>query len=270
VVVKPPESAGTDSVAICRSWGEIQNAVGAILGKTNKLGLDNTFVLAQEFLEGTEFFLNTVSWEGQAHFTDIWKYRKRTINDRSFVYDCNELMDSASPEAQVLMPYVRGVLKALEIDYGPAHTEVMLTALGPVLVESGARLDGLSVPSVNTACLGYGPLDLTVDQWVDPAQYQAKTATPYRLFQHARTVYLTSFEQGTVVAIPGEEFLKSLESFFQMRLRVKPGSPIKKTTDYFTAPGFLTLVHPEASVVERDYARIRELERTGGLFTVTP
>ena len=37
------------------------------------------------------------------------------------------------------------MLDALGIRFGPAHTEVMLTATGPVLVESGARMHG-SVP----------------------------------------------------------------------------------------------------------------------------
>ena len=143
-----------------------------------------------------------------------------------------------------------------------------MTANGPKLVESGARMDGLSVPSVNTACIGYGPLDLTADLYCDPAAYIAKTSKPYPLLKHARTVYLTSYNDGVVQGIPGEGLLQGLSSFFQMRLRVKPGSLIKKTIDYFTAPGFLTLVHESADQVEKDYHQIREWEHTGEIFSL--
>lgn len=268
VVLKPLKSAGTDSVSICSTENEIRKGFEAIFGTTNKIGIENTEVLAQEFLEGTEYFLNTVSNRGVHHFTEIWQYQKRSINGHSFVYDCNKLLPHDGEIPKALREYVSKVVTALGISYGPAHTEVILTSKGPRLVESGARLDGLSVPAVNTACIGYGPLDLTADLFSEPDTYLAKTSVPYPLLKHARTVYLTSYEEGTVRGIPGEETLRALPSFFQMRLRVKPGSPVKKTIDYFTAPGFLTLVHESAQVVEADYQRIREMEEKGWMFEI--
>lgn len=264
VVVKPLKSAGTDSVAICTNEAEIEAAFSAILGKVNKIGIPNTEVLVQEFLKGTEYFLNTVSVGGKAHFTEIWKYKKRSINGHDCVYDCNELL----PLDPVLAGYVEKVLAALGIVHGPAHTEVMLTDDGPVLVESGARLDGLSVPSVNLACVGYGPLDLTADAYVNLDEYRRKTQTPYSLAKHALTVYLTSYREGTVVDLAGTEKIKALPSFFQMRLRVKEGSPVKKTIDYFTAPGFFTLVHEDKSQLLADYDWVRGAEQRGEILTV--
>lgn len=267
-VVKPVKSAGTDNVVICASEEEVRTAAETILGSVNKLGLPNDEVLVQEFLTGTEYFINTVSQDGTHRFTEIWRYRKRSINDRSFVYDCNELLPYDGLIQSQIRSYVLEVLKALNIQNGPAHTEVIMTSQGPALVESGARLDGLSVPAVNQACVGYGPLDLTVDAYTNPEAFYDKTEIPYRLKQHALTVYLTSYEEGTVDEIPGETRIRTLPSFFQMRLRVKPGSSVKRTADYFTAPGFVTLVHPDPRVIMADYEWIRGMENRRELLTV--
>ena len=102
-----------------------------------------------------------------------------------------------------------------------------------------------------------------MDAYLKPEAFHQKTAQPYSLQAHARTVYLTSFREGTVTGIPGEARLRALRSFHQMRLRVKPGSTMVKTTNYFTAPGFLSLAHPDPAVPEEDYAFIREFEKTG-------
>ena len=268
VVVKPLNSAGTDKVAVCTNGTEIGNAAREIIGHTNMLGLLNEKVLLQEFLDGTEFFLNTVSRDGQHHFTDIWRYKKRSINGHDCVYDCNELLPDEGEPSKTLREYVLGVLDALDVRNGPAHTEAILTPAGPVLVELGARLDGLSVPSVNQAAIGFGPLDLTVDAYIDEAAFAKKSSQPFPLLKNALTVYLTSYQEGTVEAIPGEEILRSLPSFFQMRLRAKTGSPIKLTTNYFTAPGFFTLVHEDKKVILQDYERIRRLEREGKIFSI--
>jgi len=268
VVVKPLNSAGTDRVAVCTTAAEVEAAGKAILGQVNMLGLAGTDALIQEFLDGTEYFLNTVSREGKHHFTEIWRYKKRSINGHDCVYDCNELLPYDDETSKKLREYVLGVLGALEMKNGPAHTEVMMTSKGPVLVELGARLDGLSVPAVNEACVGYGPLDLTADAYLDAEAFARKSATPFPLLKHGLTVYFTSYVTGTVEEIPGEAIVRALPSFFQMRLRVKPGSTIKLTTDYFTAPGFFTLVHQDKNVILNDYELIRRLEQEGKIFSV--
>ena len=114
---------------------------------------------------------------------------------------------------------------------------------------------------MNRCLRGSGP------GWNEP-EFARKSARPYRLKKHAYTVYLTTYQQGEVLAIPGEEKIKNLPSFFQMRLRVKPGSPVKKTTDYFTAPGFFTLVHESKAAIEADYQTVRAMEERGEVFAI--
>ena len=261
IVVKPVESAGTDGVSICLSKEEVARAVEAIVGKTNKLGLLNSHALVQEFLEGTEYFLNAVSFAGRHHFTDIWRYQKRSLHGHDCVYDKNILCPASGADEIRLQSYVRSVLTALNIGFGPTHTEVMLGPDGPALVEVGCRLDGLSVVGFNRGAVGFSPVDMTVSCYANPESMHLLSPAPYTIRKHARTVYLTSYVNGVIASIPGEEKLRQLRSCYQLRLRVKPGSKVEKTTNYFNAPGFLSLLHEDREVLEEDYWFIREFER---------
>ena len=50
------------------------------------------------------------------------------------------------PNYKDLIEYNIKVVKALGIKVGPAHSEIILSKDGPVLVEIGARLNGAGFP----------------------------------------------------------------------------------------------------------------------------
>jgi biotin carboxylase len=86
VVLKPLESAGTEDVILCFSIEEAKKTFNLILGKINGLGIENQAVLVQEYLDGDEYVVDTVSRNGKHKVVAIWKYDKRRVNNASFVY----------------------------------------------------------------------------------------------------------------------------------------------------------------------------------------
>jgi biotin carboxylase len=76
-VVKPNESAGTDSVFLCTTVDEALRAFRAIHNNLNGLGQLNDGALCQEFLRGTEFVIDGVSRDGVYKVVAIWEYDKR-------------------------------------------------------------------------------------------------------------------------------------------------------------------------------------------------
>jgi hypothetical protein len=78
---------------------------------------------------------------------EIWRYTKRRGPASTPIYDYEEPVPASSPEAHVLRSFAFSVLDALGITDTPAHTEVMLTPTGPVLIETGARLGGATAPT---------------------------------------------------------------------------------------------------------------------------
>ena len=63
-VVKPNESAGTDSVFLCKSPEDVEKAYQKIDNHSNGLGHTNHGALCQEFLSGTEYVIDGVSRDG--------------------------------------------------------------------------------------------------------------------------------------------------------------------------------------------------------------
>lgn len=78
-VIKPNESAGTDSVFLCTSRQQAVAALHAIHNQTNGLGCLNDGALCQEFLRGTEFVIDGVSRDGVYKVVAIWQYDKRLV-----------------------------------------------------------------------------------------------------------------------------------------------------------------------------------------------
>src|SRR5690606_5623449 len=74
-----------------------------------------------------------------------------------------EMCDFDDPNLVEMKSYARDVAVALGIRHGAAHTEVMLGSDGPVWIEPGARLAGVSWPLITEACTGYGSVRVLVD-----------------------------------------------------------------------------------------------------------
>ena len=261
IVVKPLESAATDGVKICHSQEEVVQAFNAIIGKNNNfVGIKNEEVLVQKYLQGTEYIINTVSYESKHYVTDIWQCTKK-YQQGANVYDLEELIPYEGEKQNALTNYIYSVLDALGIKYGAAHSEVMFTPNGPILIEVGARLHGSINPNAVTECIGFNHVTVTVDSYTEPLKFLELAKTPYTLHKRAFCLALISEISGTIKAIPGIDRIKQLPSFYSASISLSVNDVLEKTTDLMNSPGIIYLVHEDKSVLEKDYQAIRNLEK---------
>ncbi|GGV17763.1 ATP-grasp domain-containing protein [Kitasatospora herbaricolor] len=264
VVLKPVASAGTDHVFFCDSPQEIRTAHATVLAAVDRYGRRNTQVLAQQFLDGDEYFVNTVSRDGVHHIVEVWRYHDLPKGGgRSIPPAFEHPVPPEDPAARQLGDYVPKVLDALEIRNGSAHTEVMLTARGPVLVECGARLGGAHLPDVVNRAIGTDQVDLLALAIARPERITGRTLPPYRLLTHLRYLNLMSPRDGVVPSEEAWAEVRALPSFLDMVLTIPPGKPVARTVDLATVPGYLYLSSDDAGQVEADYRRLRQLEADG-------
>lgn len=243
VVLKPVASAGTDNVVVCSGPDEVREVHRRIMASTDRYGQANAVVLAQEFLAGDEYFINTVSRDGRHHTAEIWRYYKRALPDGHVIFDYHEPQSPDDPDAQRVERYTHQVLDALEIRNGAGHSEVMLTERGPVLVECGARLGGGQVPEINVRCLGISQIELLALSAAKPTEFDRVPRTAYRLLQRPRHVSLINPSDGGVM--PAEEALaalRALPSYAWMVTAHPSGHPLPRTIDVVTSPGFVYLI----------------------------
>ncbi|CAE7806005.1 ddaF, partial [Symbiodinium microadriaticum] len=153
VVLKPISSAGSDDVILCQSVQGVQEAFGRIIGKINALGLVNSAVLVQEYLDGPEFVVDMVSRDGEHKVVAIWEYDWRPANNSTFVcHGCRllSLEDQANCPADLnhLIAYQKRVCSALGILNGPSHGEIIWSVAEhrPILVEVNATIDAYLSP----------------------------------------------------------------------------------------------------------------------------
>lgn len=271
VVVKPVESAGSDGVKLCRTKEEAEAHFKLLMTSQRKLGAQGAAVLVQEFLAGEEFVIDQVTRDGVHKTVMVWSYEKAPANGAQFVYYNMRPVPSDSAVAQQLVEYTSGCLDAIQIRNGATHSEVMLTADGPCLVEVNCRCGGFNgswVP-LATALTGYSQVTCLLDAFVDAAAYDALPLLPAAPFKKAGcNPFLVSKQEGVVRATPGFDAIAKLSSCVSVDAAVKVGDMQRKTIDLFTQPGQCVLVHADPAVVEADIKAIRKLEDEGLFFQI--
>ncbi|MEY9944925.1 ATP-grasp domain-containing protein [Kitasatospora sp. GAS1066B] len=263
VVVKPIRSAGNDGVMFCDTPTESVAAYRAVKDRTNIFANRNEGVVAQEYLVGAEYVVNTVSRDGRHRATDLWKYTKLSANGVRDRISGALLVPSASRAREQLVPYAFAVLDALGVRHGPAHLEVMLTPDGPCLVEVGVRLCGADTAYYAQVAAGESQIEWTVDAYTDPARFLANHQAPYRIQRHVALAFLTSPVQGVLRSYPLLDQVERLESFHDLRMTVKPGDRLPVTVDDSSEPMMVTLAHPVEEVVARDFGTLCYLDGRG-------
>ncbi|MFF3889178.1 ATP-grasp domain-containing protein [Streptomyces sp. NPDC001914] len=262
VVLKPVASSGTDNVVACSSADQVRAVHEQIMSSADRHAKPNTVVLAQEFLDGDEYFVNTVSHDGRHHTVEIWRYFKTRLPGGNIIYDYNEPLAPDDPQAKRVEAYTHQVLDALEVRNWAGHTEVMMTARGPVLVECAARFGGGQVPDIGNRCLGTNQIDLIALAVADPDAFDRLPTTAYQLLRRVRYVHLVNPDDHGVA--PSEEAMaavRALPSYAHAVTTRAAGAPLPRTIDVATQPGYVILISEDPEQLRADYRRLREIER---------
>ena len=270
VIIKPIRSSGSDHVYLCTSEQELHARFDEILGQKNQLGFVNDAVVVQEFLDGKEYVVDSVSRRGKHKIVALWEYDKRVFGGFNFVYFGMASVSGLSEVGRALSNYTFQVLDALNIREGAGHGEVIMTRDGPCLVEIGARCHGCegTFMPLSDRCWGYNQVGATVDATVSEDDFNQLPDVCGDEMEFGFKVDFVSNVAGVLERIDYLDQMSKLPSFVQFDVLPKPGDTISVTIDCFTAVGSVTLAHKERSVVEADHAKIREWEKS--MFVVKP
>jgi biotin carboxylase len=263
VVVKPLASAGNDGIRFCDTPEDSAAAFRELTGADNMFSRRNEGVVAQEYLYGGEYMVNTVSRDGRHHVTDIIATSRLSVNGVHDISNSVHLLPRRGDAQDQLVPYAFSVLDALGVRHGPAHTELKLTPEGPVLIEMGARICGGDLPYYVRRATGESPFDWAVDAYVRPERFHERHEQDYTIKQHFASVGLVSPTTGQLAGLRHIEEIKKLESFYDFSQFVPVGGRLVPTTDDLNYVGFVRLFHEMQEVVMRDIGTIHYLDGEG-------
>jgi biotin carboxylase len=263
IVVKPLRSSAGDGVSFCDTPEQAVAGYRAIVDADNVFSIRNEGVVAQEYLVGGEFVVNTVSRDGQHHVTDLWKYEKITANGITDLTNGLRLLPRHGDVQDAIVPYAFDVLDALGIGYGAAHLEIKLTPTGPCLVEMAARMAGLDMPFYAAECIGEAQLDWIVDAYVRPDRFAARWKDDYTLRKHWISAMTVSTVSAPLVSYPLLPQVQALETLYDIRPLVPAGGRLKRTVDDISCPMIINLTHAVEEMVVRDFGTICYLDGPG-------
>lgn len=138
VIVKPEDRSG--------SRGITKVSDPALLISSIKYAQEQSFngrALVEEFVDGDEFSVESISWKGAHKILTITK--KYTTGSPNFIETAHlePAFDAEDPIIPRVHQMVQHALNSLGIQYGASHTEFKLTSKGELrLIEIGGRMGG--------------------------------------------------------------------------------------------------------------------------------
>lgn len=262
VVVKPLYSAASVGVRICGNKEEMINSMKEVLKLKGVYGNNFEEVLIQEYIDGKEYIVNTVSCNGTHRVTTIWKYHKITTSDGGQIYDYDETVNELGLGESELIEYAYDVLDAIGIKYGPVHGEYMIDKRGPVLIEvncrpSGGNLDAEFLYRIS----GQHETDSALDSYLNPEKFNRELQKEYNLFAYGALKSFIVPNDLIAKSSPMNYISTKLQSHYKTSM-----SPIsdlqlfKKTQDLETSCGDVYLVHEDPYQVQKDLDFLRNIE----------
>lgn len=260
VVLKPLQSSMTDNVFFCYSKKEVIHAYNKIIHSEDVFGQSNIEVLAQPYVKGEEYIVNTVSHNGLHFVTDVWHIRKKKIK-RIPIYDFEELVLPNDPVYETVTAYTKSVLDTLKIKFGASHTELFLNENGPVLIETGARLMGTCDFSAVAEVMGYNQVSILVESYLHPKRF-LKYASEKKTFKkkYIRNIFLISNISGKMTKQLNKDLFKDLRGFHSLSFAYSLGDIIPETKSLISSPGYIYLISENPQDLIEGYEFIRKQE----------
>ncbi len=262
VVIKPPHGAGSMGVRFCKGKKDLLTKFSEQLGQIGCLGDIAQELLIQERIIGSEYIVNTLTFNGIHKVTSIWKYEKKLLDNGSNVYVGMIAIDEVTPEAYALVEYAFQVLDAVGIKQGPVHGEYMFDEKGPVLIEINCRCMGGSYPATyGNEIFGHHETDLALDSYINPKIVIEKLSKPYKSKKYAKTKDLITPRSMHISNSPILGIIPYLKSFHSCGIQTSAKSnSIEKTVDLETETGFIFLYHEDYSVISQEFELLKKLE----------
>ena len=265
IIIKPVNSAGSDSVFLCENIEDLERRFNEIIGTRNKLNIINNRVLIQEYLVGDEYIIDTVSLDGNHKVAAVWKYDKRKYKESNFVYYGQVPVNTNEEYYEEMLNYVFNVLDILNIKNGAGHSEIILTLRGPYLVETGARCQGSEGTFMELANIiwGYNQVEMFVSSLIKKENFEKYYKVPINNTLYGYKLDLISNKVGILKKINDKEKVRimRLQSFVKFDILPKIGQNMQITCDLFTNVGSVTLVHKNKKQLYLDIIKLRKYEK---------
>lgn len=199
-IMKPTDNSGSRGVVLCNDLAELEKEYSYTRASSR-----GGAVIIEEYMRGSEVSVEVITVNGEPHVLQVTD--KLTTGAPHFV-EMGHSQPSRLPTADVekIRDLARRAVKAVGIENGPAHVEIMLTETGPKMVELGARMGG---DCITTHLV---PLSTGIDMiraTIEIACGDTPDISPK--FEKGSAIRYFSVPNGTITAVEGVEDAKKMD-----------------------------------------------------------
>lgn len=271
VVVKPVLGVGKAVTSIAAGPQDVHrhfaqlSADMADLAEGMASQLDERFIV-EELARG-DLYSVEVAADGRVHVPLVCVARKVGLDNPVLEMGCTVPSGLGAAQEAELGDYAAGVCRALGLDLGIFHVEVMHTARGFRLIEVNPRLTGGSLPDSINAVADRDVFALLVDLFAGtPTELR-----PLRLHAAASHSFLAAAQDSTAPAdLSARWFESHLSRLHSGWAHLEPGAPVPAMRVNFDSFGMLRAVDRDAHRADARCAEVKDdIERVLG-FRLEP
>ena len=230
-VVKPADSSGSRGIYLIEDADDTQLLEEAYAYSVQFSRCGD--VVVEEFMKGSEVSVETLSLNGEVTVLQITD--KLTTGAPHFVEMGHSQPSRHSVEIREEIARVaKAAVKAVGIENGPSHTEIMVTEDGPKIVEIGARMGG---DCITTHLV---PFSTGIDMVKDTiliALGEAPDLEPK--FNKGSAIRYFNVGQGVIKSIEGVEEAEKIEGIKQISFVKAVGETVAEINSSNARAGFV-------------------------------
>ncbi|UTR13426.1 ATP-grasp domain-containing protein [Salipaludibacillus sp. LMS25] len=189
-------------------------------------------VIIEEYLEGREFSVETLSFDGKHLVLGITE--KFTTGEPNYI-ETGHIFPATSltgNEEDSIVNVTIQLLNCLEHQNGPGHTEIKLTSNGPKVIETHTRPGGDNITDLIRNSLG---VDVFYETFKHIKGLQpTSNIEPFKF----SGICFTLCSSGVVTNISGKELIEKHYNVEKLDLQVSVGEEISNATDSISRHGY--------------------------------
>ncbi|MCY8038679.1 ATP-grasp domain-containing protein [Bacillus paralicheniformis] len=247
LVVKPVNGFSSQGVVRVDDWKELEEAVRKVEAVNerdlNRFVHGKTGIIAEQFIDGPEFVIETLSIQGNVHVLSIgYKGNSKGPFFEEGVYIAPAQLKEETRLA--IVKEVTGAVSALGIHQGPAHTELRLDKDGtPYVIEVGARIGGSGVSHyIVKESTGINFMQLVLQNAIKPLE-SSEFKEEIRPVKTAGNYIIPVQGSGTFEKIDGLEEVKQRPEVKRVFQFMRRGAKILPYPHFSGYPGFILTSH---------------------------
>ncbi|MFF8535749.1 ATP-grasp domain-containing protein [Streptomyces sp. SAS_267] len=203
LILKPTRGSASEDVRIISDPTELADVAAGLESAGNASSDSAAPWVAEEFLEGREFSVETHSAAGEHQILAVTeKFKTESFVEIGHVVPAR----ITAEEHTLLTDETKAVLTALGVEEGPAHTELILTAKGPGLVETHTRPGGDAIVELIRIVAGYDIHEMTFS-WLSGERADVS----HEPLAGGAAIWFLTAEQGRVTTAGGETEARTSE-----------------------------------------------------------